>query len=161
MARELISEHKDANEKEYSNIFEAPELLTLGLLYERNKQFSGGVFRPTLKKVDKFLDMNLNESLKERKKYADLIQIIDSELKRITAELEQKGIKSPYLRVYVAARINPLHTFHSRKKIPENEIPSITETFEKMIINAKGFDISKVKRSDLTLTSALMSSEHE
>ncbi len=161
MARELTSEHKDAIEKDYSNIFETPEFLTLGILYERDKQFSGGAFRPILKKVDKFINMNLSESLKEREKYADQIELIDSELKRITSELEQKGFKSPYLRIYVVARINPLQSFRSRKKIPENEIPSITETFEKMTRNARDFDITTVKRSDLALTSAIMSSEHE
>jgi ParB family chromosome partitioning protein len=105
MARELAKEHANSNEDEFSQVFESPELLTLGILYERDKQFSGSAFRSILKKVDKFVSDKLIQSLVVREKYANKIEEIDTELKRIVSELEEKGFKSPYLRTYVVARI--------------------------------------------------------
>jgi hypothetical protein len=63
--------------------------------------------------------------------------------------------------MYVVARINPLHSWRSRKKIPETEILSIDDTLASMANKAKEFDLASVKRSDLALASAIMSSEHE
>ena len=159
MAHELVQERSNSMEDEFSQIFESPEFLTLGILYERDKQFSGSAFRSILKKVDRFNTIRLGESLLMREKYADKIELIDTELKRVVTELEEKGFKSPYLRMYVVARINPLHSFRSRKKIPEGELLSIDDTLASMAQKAKEFDISSVKKSDLALASAIMSSE--
>lgn len=161
MARELAKEHTNSVEEEFAQVFEAPEFLTLGVLYERDKQFSGSAFRSILKKVDRFSKDKLIESLLVRENYANKIEEIDAELKRIVTELEEKGFKSPYLRMYVVARINPLHSWRSRKKIPETEILSIDDTLASMANKAKEFDLASVKRSDLALASAIMSSEHE
>lgn len=161
MARELVKEKPDKAEKEFAQIFETPELITLGVLYERDKRFSGGAFRPLLKKVDTFHTEPLKESMVKREGYADQIECIDVEIKRIVEELEQKGFKSPYLRTFVVARINPLYTGRFRRKTEADQTMSITEAFSKMLERACNFDVSKVKHSDIALTAAIASGEQE
>jgi ParB family chromosome partitioning protein len=161
MARELVREKPDIAETAFAQIFEAPELITLGILYERNKRFSGGAFRPLLKKVDTFHSESLKESMNKREVYADQIEHIDTEIKRIVEELEQRGFKSPYLRNFVVAKINPLYTGRFRKKAESFNNLSITEALNKMLEQSKKFDSSKVKHSDIALTSAIIGSEQE
>jgi ParB family chromosome partitioning protein len=157
MATELSNRHPDSKEIDFVTDFEAPELLTLGILYEQDKSFSGGAYRSLLKKVDRFSPERLSDSLRERHERAERIKEIDNEVKRIVEELEGRGFKSPYLRTYVVARINPLHSFRSRKK--NVEVMNMDEALEKMLDEAKRFDVGSVKRSDLALTAALAQSE--
>ena len=46
---------------------------------------------------------------------ASRLATIDQEVKRIVGELQERGFKSPYLKTYVVARINPVR-FHRAKK---------------------------------------------
>ena len=55
MYRGLAEERAAPGEEDYAFQFEAPHLVTLGLLYEENKRFAGGAFAPILRRVDKFL----------------------------------------------------------------------------------------------------------
>ncbi|MGH7338025.1 MAG: ParB N-terminal domain-containing protein, partial [Myxococcota bacterium] len=70
MARSLAKRDGQARESKFSAEFEAPELITLGLVYERNLRFGGGAYSPLLKKVDRFSDRTLAASLREREGYA-------------------------------------------------------------------------------------------
>ncbi|HLB84726.1 MAG TPA: ParB N-terminal domain-containing protein, partial [Steroidobacteraceae bacterium] len=51
MARSLAKADGAQRESKYAAEFEAPELLTLGIVYERNPRFGGGAYSPFLKKV--------------------------------------------------------------------------------------------------------------
>jgi ParB family chromosome partitioning protein len=50
----------------------------------------------------------LPAALREREGYAKRLSEIDTEVKRIVEQLQKRGMKSPYLRSYVVARINPV-----------------------------------------------------
>ena len=89
--------------------------MTLGLTYEKNPRFAGGAYSSFLKKVDRFVNRPLAASLRERSAFAARLQQIDTEVKRIVGALQARGFKSPYLRNYVVARINPVR-FHKAKK---------------------------------------------
>jgi len=124
MARSLAKRQGHAKETEFAAQFEAPELLTLGLVYEKASRFAGGAYSAFLKKVDRFSERTLHASLREREGYAARLLEIDTEVKKIIAALTKRGFKSPYLRNYVAARINP-SAFTSRKKVtPSPPCPS-------------------------------------
>src|SRR5882757_8672640 len=71
--------------------------------------------RSLLKKVDRFSERTLPVSLREREGFAARLLEIDGLVKKIIAALQAKGFKSPYLRNYVVARINPVR-FHKVKK---------------------------------------------
>src|ERR1700679_798068 len=54
MARSLAKRHGGSKESQYTKEFEAAELLTLGMVYEKSSRFAGGAYSSFLKKVDRF-----------------------------------------------------------------------------------------------------------
>src|SRR5262249_31195470 len=139
MARSLAVRDGKAAESKFTAEFEAPELLTLGLVYEKNLRFGGGAYGPLLKKVDRFSDKALAASLREREGFAARIQEIDAAVKNIVAQLQKRGFKSPYLRNYVVARINPVR-FHRAVKGETKPAMPIAATLTRMAAAAKKFN---------------------
>ncbi len=154
MARELASRHKRALETDYRAEFEAPELLTLGLVYDENGRFAGGAYSPFLKKVDRFRAKTLSTSLRDRQGYAARLLEIDAEVKRIIEGLREQGFKSPYVRNYVVARINPVR-FHRAKKGETKPAMPIGAALTRMASSAKKFDLSSVRAGELALVAAV------
>jgi ParB family chromosome partitioning protein len=158
MARNLAKRKPQAKESEYSAEFEAPELLTLGIVYEKNGRFGGGAYSPVLKKVDRFVDRGLLVSLRRREDYAARILDIETQVKRIVEGLQKRGFKSPYLRTYVVARINPVR-FHRAKKGDTAPPMPIAEALTRMAAAAKKFNLDSVRGSDLALVAAISGGE--
>jgi ParB family chromosome partitioning protein len=156
MARELASRRKRAKESEFAAEFEEPQLLTLGLAYEKNKRFGGGAYGPFLKKVDRWSDRTLAASLRERAGWAARLIEIDASVKRIVDELRERGFKSPYLRSYVVARINPVR-FHRARKGDATPPMAVGAALTRMAAAARKFDTSSVRESDLALVAAVAS----
>ena len=148
MARSLAQRQSTAKETQFSNEFEAPELLTLGIVYEKSSRFAGGAYSSFLKKVDRFSERTLPVSLRERQDYAARLIEIDAQVKRIIAALQAKGFKSPYLRNYVAARINPVR-FHKVKKGDIKPPMPLAQALVRMAAAAKGFKVESVSNRDL------------
>jgi ParB family chromosome partitioning protein len=158
MARNLAKRRPKAKENEFLAEFEAPELLTLGIVYAENGRFGGGAYSPLLKKVDRFSDRTLAASLSRREDYAARIQEIDTRVKQIVDGLQKRGFKSPYLRTYVVARLNPVR-FHKAKKGDTAPPMPIGEALTRMIAGAKKFDLDSVRGSDLALVAAVSGGE--
>lgn len=154
MARSLAQRQPRAREQEFAAQFEAPELLTLGIVYAKNPRFGGGAYSPFLKKVDRFSDKTLPASLRLREDYAARLMGIDAQVKRIVQGLEARGFKSPYLRSYVVARINPVR-FHKAKKGEHQPAMPIGEALTRMAAAAKKFDLGSVRAGDLALVAAV------
>ena len=153
MARNLAKREPSRTESSLAAEFEAAELLTLGLVYEKNLRFGGGAYSPVLKKVDRFTNKPLPVALRERAAYAARLQEIDTEVKRIVAELQARGMKSPYLRSYVVARINPVR-FHKMKAGDRKPAMPIAQALLRMVSAAKKFDLNRVNMSDLAFVAA-------
>jgi ParB family chromosome partitioning protein len=153
MARNLAKREPTRTEASLAAEFEAAELLTLGLVYEENLRFGGGAYSPVLKKVDRLTTKPLPAALRERSAYAARLQEIDAEVKRIVAELQARGMKSPYLRSYVVARINPVR-FHKVKPGDKKPVMPIAQALLRMSAAAKKFDLGKVNMSDLAFVAA-------
>jgi ParB family chromosome partitioning protein len=153
MARNLAKRQPTRTEVSLAEEFEAAELLTLGLVYEENLRFGGGAYSPVLKKVDRLTTKPLPAALRERAAYASRLQEIDNEVKRIVAELQARGMKSPYLRSYVVARINPVR-FHKVKTGDKKPVMPIAQALLRMFAAAKKFDLSRVNLSDLAFVAA-------
>ncbi len=156
MARSLAESKPRSKESQYMNEFEAPELLTLGIIYSGNKRFAGGAYSPFLKKVDRFSERTLRASLRERENYAARLLEIETRVKRIIEGLQQRGFKSPYLRSYVVARINPVR-FHRAKKGDTTPPMTMAAALTRMAAAVKKFDIDTVKFGDLALVAAVAS----
>jgi ParB family chromosome partitioning protein len=156
MARNLARRKPRAREQEFTAEFEAPELLTLGIVYARNPRFGGGAYSPFLKKVDRFSDKTLPASLRMREDYAARLGDIDTQVKRIVQGLEARGFKSPYLRTYVVARINPVRFYKAKQGDHKPAMP-IGEALTRMAAGAKKFDLGSVRAGDLALVAAVSS----
>jgi ParB family chromosome partitioning protein len=129
MARELARRQKRARESEFEAQFEAPEL-------------------------DRFSSKTLSQSLREREGWAARLLGIDLEVKRIVAELTDRGFRSPYLRNYVVARINPVR-FHRAKKGEAGPAMAIGAALTRMAASARRFDTGSVRERDLALVAAV------
>lgn len=158
MARNLAGRKPRAKESDYAAQFEAPELMTLGIVYADNKRFAGGAYSPLLKKVDRFSDRTLRASLRERDGYAARLQAVDNDVRKIVGRLQARGFKSPYLRTYVVARINPVR-FHRQKKDVTTPPMTVREALTRMAAAARNFDVTSVKPGDLALVTALTTGE--
>jgi ParB family transcriptional regulator, chromosome partitioning protein len=148
MARSLAKRQSQARESQFTAEFEAAELLTLGIVYEHSSRFAGGAYSAFLKKVDRFSERTLAASLREREDHAARLQEIDTQVKRIIAALQARGFKSPYLRNYVVARINPVR-FHKAKKGDTKPPMPLAQALTRMTAAAKTFKIDSVSNSDL------------
>jgi len=154
MARALAARERKAREADFAQQLEAPELLTLGIVYEREPRFAGGAYAPFLRKLERFATGGLAASLREREGWASRLLAIDAEVKKIVRGLEGKGFRSPYLRTYVVARVNPVR-FH-RAKAGESQPPMpVREALTRMMGAARKFDVGTVRERDLALVAAV------
>jgi len=103
--------------------------------------------------VDRLTTKPLPAALRERESYAKRLAEIDAEVKRIVGELQARGMKSPYLRSYVVARINPVR-FHKIKAGDKKPVMPIAQALLRMFASAKKFDLAKVNMSDLAFVAA-------
>ncbi len=158
MARSLAKRQKDSSESSLAAEFEAPELLTLGVVYERSSRFAGGAYSALLKKVDRFAAKPLAASLREREDYAARLLEIDAQVKKIIASLQQRGFKSPYLRNYVVARINPVR-FHKVKKGDTKPPMPLAQALTRMAAAARTFKLESVSNADLAWVAVGASAE--
>ena len=135
---EALAVMDDRPEKEFATEFEEAALVTLGLCYEQNGRFSGGVYHPVLKRCDKFLGAKLPAALDTRRLRADKLLELNELVNEAVKSLKGRGLESPYLKAFVVARINPLR---SQRK------PNVDfdETIDKMIGSARRFDTAKIK----------------
>lgn len=153
MARSIARRDPQARESACAQQLEAAELLTLGVAYEQNARFGGGAYGPFLRKVDRFSNETLAKSLRAREGYAARLQEVDREVKRIVAALTERGFRSPYLRNYVIARINPVR-FHKAKKSSTAPAMPIAQALTRMAAAARRFDPASVSHSDLAWVAA-------
>jgi ParB family chromosome partitioning protein len=148
MARNLAARGGREREDQFTAEFEAPELLTLGIVYQKSPRFAGGAYSAFLKKVDRFSERTLAASLKQREDYAARLIEIDGRVKSVIAALQARGFKSPYLRNYVVARINPVR-FHKAKKGDTKPPMPIAQALTRMAAAARNFNVGSVSNSDL------------
>lgn len=153
MARSLAKTSGDMHETAFAAQFEAPEFLTLGVIYESNARFGGGAYSAFLKKVDRFASRPLARTLRERTDFASRLEQIDAQVKRIVGALQKRGFKSPYLRSYVVARLNPVR-FHRTKKGDAKPAMPFAEALTRMAAAARKFNVTSVSSADLAWMAA-------
>jgi ParB family chromosome partitioning protein len=142
MYKGLVTEEPSRGEEDYAFQFEAPHFVTLGLLYEQNKRFSGGAFAPILRRVDKFLKGHFPRTLPEREERAAMVAEADEALVKVVAKIKKRGINHPYVKNFVLARTTPL----TRQR---KTLPSFEQTFKKLTANIEEFDVAKVRYEDV------------
>lgn len=160
MARSLAKQRPTVKESELTAEFESADLITLGLVYEKSSRFAGGAYGPFLKKVDRFTDRTLPVSLREREGFAARLLEIDAGVKKLIAALQARGFKSPYLRNYVVARINPVR-FHKAKKGDTKPPMPLAQALTRMAASVKSFKLESVSNADLAWVAVGASAQAE
>ncbi len=137
MYRARIEEQPRSAEKDFAFDFERAHFITLGLLYERHKRFSGGVFAPLLSRVDNFLAKPIKDAYEEREERAALVEHADELVTELVTAAKKRGMTHPYLKNYIIARSNPLT--RARKNLPtcKAALTSLNKALE-------SFDLSKI-----------------
>jgi ParB family chromosome partitioning protein len=142
MYRSLAEQEPRQGEEDYAFQFEAPHLITLGVLYEANKRFAGGAYAPILRRVDKFLSGTFAKTLPQREERAETVRAVDAALAEVVAAIHKRGIRHPFVKNYVLARTTPLS--RARKTLP-----SFAQAFAKLKENIEAFDVGKVRYEDV------------
>jgi ParB family transcriptional regulator, chromosome partitioning protein len=122
--------------------FEEANLVTLGFAYAKRGRLAGGTYHPALRKVDQWLPGSLAEGVPERERRADLVLALDDAVNEAVEKLKTKGLKSPYLKNFVVARVNPL-------RFMKGDLPSFDELIATMTSRAQKLDANKVAAGDL------------
>jgi ParB family chromosome partitioning protein len=148
MYRGLAEDRPREGEEDFTFQFEAPHLITLGLLYEENKRFAGGAFAPILRRVDKFLTGTFRKTLPLREERAAKVKAADEALKGAVEKLKKRGIRHPFVKNYVLARTTPLTRV--RKTLPSFDV-----TFDKLRRNIEEFDVTQVRYEDVQRSSVM------
>lgn len=127
---ELAKSNKESTETDFSFQFEEGAYISFGIAYNTIKEFSGSAYFPLLKKIDKFIDKNLNVALKERNERAEKLKSLHQITLEKEKECKNKGISFQFLRQLIMARANP---YKRQKKIKDDYFTGI----EKIIQNVE------------------------
>lgn len=153
MARSLAKEAPRSKESEHATSFESPVFLTLGAAYEKRDRFAGSSYNSMLRRVDRFLDSTVPAALRQREQWAVRLMDIDDRVAVHVKTLQERGMKSPYLRQVVVARCNPVRWIPQKR----GEKPPMTmaELLTRMTANVRKFDPAKVRPQDLAIVAAV------
>jgi len=142
METAMDAEDQSRRENAFELEFEEAALLTLGAAYEKHGRLSGGAYRSPLKRVEAFIDAPLAEAIEIRRARGDKLLALDEKVSEIVAALKARGFQSPYLRQFVAARINPIRFAKTVDMTPE-------ELLEQMMAKVEKFDVGAVKEDQV------------
>jgi ParB family chromosome partitioning protein len=131
---------------------EQPQLVTLGVCYEKNARFSGGAYHSVVARTEAFSTDPMKKSLVLREAHAERLLELDQAVTAAVARLKEAGFTSGYLKPIVVARINPLRFVKAGK---DDARPDFDKTIDRMLDGARKFDPSKVRAQDVAIAAAV------
>jgi ParB family chromosome partitioning protein len=139
--RNLIEESASKAEKEFSYYLEEASFVTMGLCYEKNPRFSGGVYNSFVRRLTEFSEESLSKTLKTHEKHADMLLELDAQVAEVVKKLKAKGFVSPYLKTFVVARSNPLRFM--------KEPPELEDLLKTIRGKVERFNVDRIKQEDI------------
>jgi len=140
--RNLLEESASKPEKDFAYYFEEASLIKMGLCYEQNARFSGGLYHPFVRRLTDFSGEPLGKTLKLHERHATMLLELDTKVIEVVAKLKAKGFVSPYLKTFVVARSNPLRFM--------KEPPELEELVKTIRGKVERFNVDKIKPEDIT-----------
>ncbi len=141
--RSLVSDMGARPESEFAFYLEEAALVTTGVAYERKRDFAGSAYHSVLRRVEDFTDEPVSRAIGQHEHRADLLLALEEKVAAVVEQLKERGLKSPYLRPFVVARINPL-------RFQKGELPPPEAVLETMIDRASRFNVEKIRPQDLS-----------
>jgi len=146
MYRDLVAAGRGREGEEALALeFEEPALATLGFAYQQRPRLSGGAYHSILHRTDAWFPGSLKEAQAAREERAATLLALDEAVGVVVERLKERGFKSPYLRPFVVARINPL-------RFMKGKAPPVDELLAGMTKRARGMDVDRIKPEDVART---------
>jgi len=139
--RNLMDESPEKTEKDVSYYLEEASFVTMGLCYEKNARFSGGVYNAFVRRLTEFSGDKLPKALREHEKVAEKVLELDERVNEVVKKLKAKGFVSPYLKSFVVARSNPLRFM--------KEPPQLDDLLNTIRGKVERFNVDKVRQQDI------------
>ncbi len=139
--RNLLEESASKPEKDFGYYFEEASFIKMGLCYERNARFSGGVYNSFVRRLSEFSDESLTKTLKMHERHATMLLELDAKVAEVVAKLKAKGFVSPYLKAFVVGRSNPLRFM--------KEPPELEELMKTIRGKVERFNVDRIKQEDI------------
>src|SRR5205085_1736885 len=139
--RNLMDESPEKTEKDVSYYLEEASFVTMGLCYEKNPRFSGGVYNSFVRRLTPFSDEPLSKALKAHEKTAEMLMELDEKVAEVVKKLKAKGFVSPYLKTFVVARSNPLRFM--------KEAPELEDLLKTIRGKVERFNVDRIKQEDI------------
>src|SRR6185503_15916218 len=140
--RGLLDEDASRPETDFAFYLEEAALVTLGVCYEKKPVFEGGAYHPILRRLEQFEESPLKNTVKQHEKRAEMVLDLEEKVADVVKRLKERGLTSPYLRVFVVARINPLRWI-------KGDLPEVEDVLKTMRDRASKFNVDKIKPQDL------------
>jgi ParB family chromosome partitioning protein len=140
--RNLLEENAAKAEKEFGYYFEEASFIKMGLCYEKNARFSGGLYHPFVRRLTEFGEGSLTKTLSLHERHAEMLVELDQKVTEVVQKLKAKGFVSPYLKTFVVARSNPLRFM--------KEPPKLEELMKTIRGKVERFNVDKIKQEDIT-----------
>jgi len=127
--------------------FEAAELLTLGIVYEKSPRFAGGAYSAFLKKVDRFSERTLAVSLRQREDHAARLAEIDARSRESSPPC-RRAASSPHTCATSRRPHQPGALPQAKKGDTQPPMP-LAQALTRMAAAARNFNLGSVSNSDL------------
>jgi len=141
IVRNLREEETNKPEKEFAYYLEEPSYVTMGLCYEKNPRFSGGVYNSFVRRLTEFSSESLGKALKVHERHAGMLLELDEKVAEVVKKLKAKGFVSPYLKTFVVARSNPLRFM--------KEAPELEDLLKTIRGKVERFNVEKIRQEDI------------
>jgi ParB family chromosome partitioning protein len=113
----------------------------MGLCYEKNAKFSGGVYHSFVRRLTEFGEHSLTKSLQAHERHGEMLLELDQKVGEVVQKLKAKGFVSPYLKTFVVARSNPLRFM--------KEPPRLDDLLQTIRGKVERFNVDKIKQEDI------------
>jgi ParB family chromosome partitioning protein len=150
MARALAGAEPRRPEAAFADVFEAPELLTLGAAYERRPKLAGHAYLPLVRRCEAFLDVPIAQAVEARDRRADLVLALDDAVSACVDVLRRRGLRSPYLKGFVVARAMPPRERPARVGQRASRL-AFEPTLRAVLDAVRRLDPAKVRPQDLAV----------
>jgi ParB family chromosome partitioning protein len=139
--RNLLEESGERPEKDFGYYFEEASFIKMGLCYEKNPRFSGGVYHSFVRRLTEFSEQPLSKALKTHERHAEMLLALDLKVAEVVQKLKAKGFVSPYLKAFVVGRSNPLRFM--------TEPPELEDLIKTISGKVERFNVDKIKQEDI------------
>ncbi len=149
--RHLLTETPALKEQDGAYYFEEASYIKMGLCYERNARFSGGVYHSFVRRLAGFQAAPLGETLSLHELHAERLLDLDRKVGEVVQKLKAKGFVSPYLKSFVVARSNPLRFM--------KEPPTLDELLTTIHGKVERFNVDRIKQEDIVASGGVPDEE--